>query len=153
RVARFADGHDPGLAALYHQFGRYLLTGSSRPGSQPANLQGVWNDLVHPPWESKYTSNIKTQTNYGPAAANAPAECGAPLERMVAELAASGAHTARAMYDAPGWVVHHNTDLWRATAPIGGAQWGLWPMGGAWLLQHLWDRWDYGRDPGYLAKV
>ena len=153
RVARFADDHDPELAALYHQFGRYLLIASSLPGTQPANLQGIWNDLMHPPWESKYTININTQMNYWPAEANALPECVEPLERMVAELAESGARTARAMYGAPGWVAHHNTDLWRATAPIDGAQWGLWPLGGAWLLQHLWDRWDYGRDPAVLQRV
>ncbi|MGY1410878.1 glycoside hydrolase family 95 protein [Luteimonas sp. A611] len=153
RVARFADGHDPQLAALYHQFGRYLLIASSRAGSQPANLQGIWNDLMQPPWESKYTININTQMNYWPSEANALAECVEPLERMVFELAESGARTARAMYDAPGWVAHHNTDLWRATAPIDGAQWGLWPLGGAWLLQQLWGRWDYGRDLAYLRRV
>jgi alpha-L-fucosidase 2 len=153
RVVRFAGGHDPQLAALYHQFGRYLLIASSRPGSQPANLQGIWNDLMQPPWESKYTININTQMNYWPSEANALAECVEPLERMVFELAESGARTARAMYDAPGWVAHHNTDLWRATAPIDGAQWGLWPMGGAWLLQQLWDRWDYGRDIDHLRRV
>ncbi|WP_028916160.1 glycoside hydrolase family 95 protein [Pseudoxanthomonas sp. J35] len=153
RVARFAQGGDPALAALYHQFGRYLLICSSRPGTQPANLQGIWNDLLSPPWESKYTININTQMNYWPAEANALAECVEPLERMVAELAEAGAETARRMYGAPGWVVHHNTDLWRRTAPIDGAKWGLWPTGGAWLLQHLWDRWDYGRDPDYLRRV
>ena len=153
RVARFADGHDPQLAALYHQFGRYLLIASSRAGSQPANLQGIWNDLMQPPWESKYTININTQMNYWPAEANALAECVEPLERMVAELAERGRDTARRMYGAPGWVAHHNTDLWRASAPIDGAQWGLWPLGGAWLLQHLWDRWDYGRDLDDLRRV
>ena len=153
RVARFAGGHDPELAALYHQFGRYLLIASSRAGSQPANLQGIWNDLMHPPWESKYTININAQMNYWPAEANALAECVEPLQRMVAELAETGARTARTMYGAPGWVAHHNTDLWRATAPIDGAQWGMWPLGGAWLLQHLWDRWDYGRDPDELRSA
>ena len=153
RVARFADGGDPALAALYHQFGRYLLICCSRPGTQPANLQGIWNDLLSPPWESKYTININTEMNYWPAEANALGECVEPLERMVAELAEAGAQTAREMYGAPGWVVHHNTDLWRRSAPIDGAEWGLWPTGGAWLLQHLWDRWDYGREPGYLQKV
>ncbi|MCR6663717.1 MAG: glycoside hydrolase family 95 protein [Luteimonas sp.] len=153
RVAAFADAKDPQLAALYHQFGRYLLIASSRPGTQPANLQGIWNDLLHPPWESKYTININTEMNYWPSEANALAECMEPLERMVFDLAESGRQTARRMYGAPGWVVHHNTDLWRATAPIDGAQWGMWPTGGAWLLQHLWDRWDYGRDLDYLRKV
>jgi len=153
RVARFAQGGDPALAALYHQFGRYLLVCCSRPGTQPANLQGIWNDLLSPPWESKYTININTEMNYWPAEANALGECVEPLQRMVSELAEAGAETARRMYGAPGWVVHHNTDLWRRTAPIDGAEWGLWPTGGAWLLQHLWDRWDYGREPGYLEKV
>lgn len=153
RVAGFARGRDPELAALYHQFGRYLLIASSRAGSQPANLQGIWNDLMHPPWESKYTININAQMNYWPAEANALAECVEPLQRMVSELAETGARTARTMYGAPGWVAHHNTDLWRATAPIDGAQWGMWPLGGAWLLQHLWDRWDYGRDPDDLRRA
>jgi len=153
RVARFASGHDPQLAALYHQFGRYLLIASSRAGSQPANLQGIWNDLMQPPWESKYTININTQMNYWPSEANALAECMEPLERMVFALAESGGRTAREMYGAPGWVAHHNTDLWRATAPIDGAQWGMWPLGGAWLLQHLWDRWDYGRNIDDLRRV
>lgn len=153
RVERFAEANDPALAALYHQFGRYLLIASSRPGTQPANLQGIWNDLLQPPWESKYTININTEMNYWPAEPCALAECVEPLERMVSELAERGRETARRMYGAPGWVVHHNTDLWRATAPIDGAQWGLWPLGGAWLLQHLWDRWDYGRDPDQLRRI
>lgn len=153
RVARFAEGRDPELAALYHQFGRYLLIASSRPGSQPANLQGIWNDLLQPPWESKYTININTEMNYWPSEANALHECVEPLERMLFELAEQGADTARRMYGAPGWVVHNNTDLWRATTPPDGAQWALWPMGGAWLLQQLWDRWDYGRDLAWLRKV
>ncbi|HYG06712.1 MAG TPA: glycoside hydrolase family 95 protein [Stenotrophomonas sp.] len=153
RVHAFADGGDPQLAALYHQYGRYLLICGSRAGSQPANLQGIWNELMSPPWESKYTVNINTEMNYWPAEANALHECVEPLERMLFELAQTGAHTARAMYDAPGWVVHNNTDLWRSAGPIDGAKWSLWPTGGAWLLQQLWDRWDYGRDRAYLEKV
>ncbi|HVJ36579.1 MAG TPA: glycoside hydrolase family 95 protein [Stenotrophomonas sp.] len=153
RVRAFAAGGDPQLAALYHQYGRYLLICSSRAGSQPANLQGIWNELMSPPWESKYTVNINTEMNYWPAEANALHECVEPLERMLFELSETGAHTARAMYDAPGWVVHNNTDLWRSAGPIDGAQWSLWPTGGAWLLQQLWDRWDYGRDLAYLQKV
>ena len=153
RVARFGEGKDPQLAALYHQYGRYLLIASSLPGSQPANLQGIWNDLLAPPWESKYTININTEMNYWPSEANALHECVEPLERMLFELAGQGRHTAKSMYGAPGWVAHHNTDLWRQTSPIDGAEWGLWPMGGVWLLQQLWDRWDYGRDPAYLRKV
>jgi len=153
RVRAFATGGDPQLAALYHQYGRYLLISSSRAGSQPANLQGIWNELMSPPWESKYTVNINTEMNYWPAEANALHECVEPLERMLFELSQTGAHTARAMYDARGWVVHNNTDLWRSAGPIDGAQWSLWPTGGAWLLQQLWDRWDYGRDRAYLEKI
>jgi alpha-L-fucosidase 2 len=153
RVERFANDADPALAALYHQYGRYLLISSSRPGTQPANLQGIWNDLMDPPWESKYTININTEMNYWPSEANALPECVEPLESMLFDLAEKGARRAREMYGAPGWVVHHNTDLWRQTGPIDGAQWGLWPMGGAWLLQQLWDRWDYGRDEAYLRRI
>lgn len=153
RVQAFASGNDPALAALYHQYGRYLLICSSRPGSQPANLQGVWNDLMAPPWESKYTININTEMNYWPSEANALHECVQPLEDMLFDLARTGAVTARRIYDAPGWVVHNNTDLWRQAGPIDGAQWSLWPMGGVWLLQQLWDRWDYGRDPAYLRRI
>ncbi|MET0308197.1 MAG: glycoside hydrolase family 95 protein [Sphingomonas sp.] len=144
---------DPALAALYFQYGRYLLISSSRAGSQPANLQGIWNDSVAPPWESKYTININTEMNYWPAEATGLAECVGPLVELVRGLAESGARTARTMYGARGWVAHHNTDLWRATAPIDGAQWGLWPTGGAWLCTHLWDRYDYGRDPAYLRSI
>src|SRR5688500_505097 len=153
RVENFANGNDPALAALYHQYGRYLLICSSRPGTQPANLQGIWNDLMDPPWDSKYTININTEMNYWPSESNALPECVEPLERMLFDLAETGARTAKTMYGAPGWVLHHNTDLWRQTSPIDGAQWGLWPMGGAWLLQQLWDRWDYGRDRSYLQKI
>ena len=144
---------DPALAALYFDYGRYLLIASSRPGSQPANLQGIWNDQIKPPWESKYTVNINTEMNYWPAEVTALAECTEPLVRMVRELAVTGERTARKMYGARGWVCHHNTDLWRATAPIDGAEWGLWPTGGAWLCTHLWDRYDYGRDLVYLRSV
>ncbi|MCS3808681.1 alpha-L-fucosidase 2 [Xanthomonas arboricola] len=153
RVQQFAGGDDPALAALYHQYGRYLLICSSRPGTQPANLQGIWNDLMQPPWESKYTINVNTEMNYWPSEANALHECVEPLESMLFDLARTGAHTARALYGAPGWVVHNNTDLWRQAGPIDGAKWSLWPMGGVWLLQQLWDRWDYGRDRAYLSKI
>nr|WP_246371187.1 glycoside hydrolase family 95 protein [Lysobacter penaei] len=153
RVRRFADGADPALVPLYHQFGRYLLIASSRPGTQPANLQGIWNDLMDPPWESKYTININTEMNYWPAEANGLAECVEPLERMLVELSETGARTAQAMYGAPGWVVHNNTDLWRQASPPDGAKWALWPMGGAWLLRQLWDRWDHGRDLDFLGRV
>lgn len=153
RIRTSEDSDDPALATLYFNYGRYLLIASSRAGSQPANLQGIWNDQVRPPWGSKYTININTEMNYWPAEPTALAECTAPLIAFVRDLAEQGARTAREMYGARGWVAHHNTDLWRATAPIDGASWGLWPTGGAWLCTHLWDRWDYGRDRDYLASV
>ena len=153
RIRRFAGGDDPHLAALYFQFGRYLLLASSRPGDQPANLQGIWNESMTPPWESKYTININTEMNYWPAeTANLP-ECAEPLFRMLEELAESGARTARVHYGARGWVVHHNTDLWRATAPVDGPQYGMWPLGGAWLARHLWDRYEFGGDRRILERA
>lgn len=153
RIAQSENVSDPALAALYFQYGRYLLITSSRPGSQPANLQGIWNDKISPPWGSKYTININTQMNYWPAEPTAMPEMVEPLIAMVRDIAQTGARTARTMYGARGWMCHHNTDLWRATAPIDGPQFGLWPMGGAWLSLHLWDRYDYGRDVRYLASV
>jgi alpha-L-fucosidase 2 len=144
---------DPALAALYFQYGRYLLIACSRRGSQPANLQGLWNDSMHPPWGSKFTININTEMNYWPAEPTGLAECVKPLVEMVRDLSVTGARTAKAMYGARGWVAHHNTDLWRATAPIDGAEYGVWPTGGAWLCKHLWDHYDYGRDTAYLADV
>jgi len=153
RVARSPSSDDPALAALYYQYGRYLLIACSRPGGQPANLQGIWNDSMNPPWGGKYTININTEMNYWPAEPTNLADCVEPLVDMVREMATTGARTARVMYGARGWVAHHNTDLWRATAPIDGAKYGVWPTGGAWLCKHLWDRYDYGRDPSYLATV
>jgi len=144
---------DPALAALYFQYGRYLLIACSRRGGQPANLQGLWNDSMNPPWGSKFTININTEMNYWPAEPTGLAECVAPLVEMVRDLSVTGARTAKAMYGARGWVAHHNTDLWRATAPIDGAEYGVWPTGGAWLCKHLWDHYDYGRDTAYLADV
>lgn len=153
RIRTNQTSDDPALAALYFQYGRYLLISSSRPGSQPANLQGLWNESTEPPWGSKYTININTQMNYWPAEPTALPECTEPLIAMVRDLAVTGARTAREMYGARGWVAHHNSDLWRATAPIDGAAWGLWPTGGAWLCTHLWARYDYGRDRAYLRSV
>jgi len=145
--------NDPQLAVLYFQFGRYLLISSSRPGCQPANLQGLWNESRNPPWQSKYTININTEMNYWPAEPTNLVECVEPLVAMVMDLTETGARTAEVCYGAGGWVTHHNTDLWRATAPIDGPQWGMWPTGGAWLCLHLWDHYDYSRDKEYLAKV
>ncbi len=129
------------------------MLASSRPGTQPANLQGIWNDLTDPPWGSKYTVNINTEMNYWlPDAANLP-ECMEPLIRLVEDVAITGRETARVMYDAPGWVLHHNTDLWRATAPIDGPKWGLWPTGGAWLCAHLWDHVGFGSDDALVERL
>ena len=153
RITNFDRGDDPQLAALYFQFARYLLISSSRPGTQPANLQGVWNDSMHPPWDSKYTININTEMNYWPAEPCNLGECVEPLAAMVQDLAQTGAHTAQVMYGARGWVAHHNTDLWRATAPIDGPQYGMWPMGGAWLLQNLWEHYQFTGDKKFLAEI
>ena len=153
RIKNFAFGNDPQLAALYFQFARYLLICSSRPGGQPANLQGLWNDSMYPPWESKYTININTEMNYWPAEPGNLSECVQPLTAMVLDLTQTGARTARVMYHARGWVVHHNTDLWRATAPIDGPQYGLWPMGGAWLLQNLWEHYRFTGDKIFLKEI
>ena len=153
RVRAFGDGDDPGLAALYFQYGRYLLIASSRPGSQPSNLQGLWNESMSPPWGSKYTININTEMNYWPALSTNLAETMDPLAAMVSDLSVTGARTAREMYGAGGWMAHHNTDLWRATGPIDGPQYGLWPTGGAWLTLPLWDRYDYTGDREYLRRI
>jgi alpha-L-fucosidase 2 len=153
RVKTSLTSEDPALAALYYQYGRYLLISCSRPGGQPANLQGLWNDRLSPPWGGKYTININTEMNYWPAEPTALDECVEPLVEMVRDLSVSGAHTAKVMYGAKGWVTHHNTDLWRASGPIDGAKYGMWPTGGAWLCLHLWDHYDYGRDQAYLARI
>jgi alpha-L-fucosidase 2 len=153
RIRRFAEGNDPQLAALYYQFGRYLLISCSRPGGQPATLQGLWNENLNPPWQSKYTININTEMNYWPAESGNLAECVEPLIALVDDLTVTGARTAREMYGAKGWVAHHNTDLWRASAPIDGPNWGMWPGGGAWLCLHLWDRYEFSGDPADLKRI
>ncbi len=153
RVARFGSQRDPELVALLFQYGRYLLIASSRPGGQPANLQGIWNESNDPPWGSKYTVNINTEMNYWLAEPTGLGELTGPLTQMVQDVAETGSRTARVHYDAPGWVLHHNTDLWRGTAPVDGPQWGLWPSGGAWLTQHLWWRWEYGGSRAFLADT
>jgi alpha-L-fucosidase 2 len=153
RVAAFGEGHDPQLAALYFQFGRYLLISCSRPGGQPATLQGLWNDSMTPPWESKYTININTEMNYWPAEVANLGECVQPLQSMLMDLSETGARTAREMYGAHGWVAHHNTDLWRASAPIDMPLSGMWPMGGAWLCQTLWEHYLFNPDKTYLKEI
>ncbi len=153
RVRNFKNGNDPQFAALYFQFGRYLLMSSSRPGGQPANLQGLWNQSMSPPWQSKYTININTEMNYWPAEVCNLSECVDPLIAMVKDLSQTGARTAKEMYGAGGWVAHHNTDLWRATGPIDLASSGMWPTGGAWLCNHLWDHYVFSPDKAYLKQV
>jgi len=153
RIKNFGKGNDPQFAALYFQFGRYLLISSSRPGGQPANLQGLWNQSMNPPWQSKYTININTEMNYWPAEVCNLGECVEPLIAMVKDLSVTGARTAQEMYGARGWVAHHNTDLWRATGPIDFADAGMWPSGGAWLCDHLWDRYQFSGDKKYLKEA
>jgi len=147
-----AGGGDPDLYALYFQYGRYLLIASSRPGTQPANLQGIWNDQIAPPWDSKWTVNINTEMNYWAAETTNLAELHEPLFRLIREISRSGADTAKTMWGARGWVCHHNTDLWRATAPIDGPDWGEWPMGGAWLCTHIWEHFQFGGDRDFLRE-
>jgi alpha-L-fucosidase 2 len=153
RVIGYTQTADPALASLYFQFGRYLLISSSRPGTQPANLQGIWNDLMDPPWGGKYTININTEMNYWPAETTNLAECVEPLVRMVTELSETGARTAKVQYGARGWVAHHNTNLWRESAAVDGPRWGMWPTGGAWLTLHLFEHYRFGGDKAFLAKV
>ena len=152
RLRKFATGNDPDLAALVFQYGRYLLIASSRPGGQPANLQGIWNDSLKPAWDSKYTVNINTEMNYWPAEVTNLSECAEPLFDMIADCAVTGRETARAHYGAPGWVLHHNTDPWRGTAPINNSNHGIWPSGGSWLCQHLWEHYLFNGDKDFLAK-
>jgi len=153
RIAAFASGNDPQLVTLLFQYGRYLLIGSSREGGQPANLQGIWNDSLNPPWDSKYTCNINTEMNYWPAETANLAECHLALAAALKELAASGSVTAKQHYNARGWVLHHNFDLWRGTAPINASNHGIWQTGGAWLAQHLWDYYLFGGDRNFLRAT
>jgi len=153
RLKTFADGNDPQLATLMFQFGRYLLISSSRRGGQPATLQGLWNDRVDPPWGSKYTININTEMNYWPAEVANLAECHEPLFKLIGELVEPGSRTAKVHYGAGGWVCHHNTDIWRATAPCDGPHAGMWPCGGAWLCKHLWDHYEFSGDLEFLKSA
>ena len=151
-------GDDPALYALYFNFGRYLTIASSREGTQAANLQGIWNDRITPPWHSNYTININTEMNYWPTLMVNLSECYEPLVRLVLELAESGERTAQRYYGAPGFVAHHNTDLWRMSTPVGAhlpgcAQYAFWPMSSGWLVRHLWERYEYTRDEAFLRET
>lgn len=152
RIKDFANGKDPQLAELYFQFGRYLLISSSQPGSQPANLQGIWNGDLKGAWDSKYTVNINAQMNYWPSEVTQLSELSTPLFDMISDLSVTGKTTAREMYGARGWSLHHNTDIWRITGIVDGAFWGLWPTGNAWLCQHLWEHYLYTGDKAFLKK-
>ena len=141
---------DTNLEALCFQFGRYLLVSSSRAGGQPANLQGIWNESVSPSWGSKYTININTEMNYWPTEVCSLPECHQPLFDMIRDISVTGARTAKMYYGCDGWVTHHNIDLWRGTAPVDAARYGMWPVGGAWLCQHLWEHYAFTGDLQFL---
>lgn len=153
RIRDFKEKQDPSLVALLCQFGRYLLISSSQPGGQPANLQGIWCNSLYPAWDSKYTININTEMNYWPAEVTNLPETHEPLFQMLRELSESGRQTARCMYGAEGWVAHHNTDIWRITGPVDFAAAGMWPTGGAWLCQHLWEHYLFSGDKEFLRNV
>lgn len=153
RLRKFNTADDPQFVTLYYQFGRYLLISSSQPGGQPATLQGIWNNKLFPPWDSKYTININAEMNYWPAEKTNLSELHEPFLKMVEELAATGRQTAHDMYGARGWMAHHNTDIWRATGAVDGAFWGIWNNGGGWASQHLWEHYQYSGDKAYLAAV
>ena len=144
---------DMDLVTLMMQYGRYLLICSSQPGGQPANLQGVWNDKMNAPWDSKYTININTEMNYWPALVSNLAETQQPLFQMLSELSETGAETARTMYDCSGWMAHHNTDIWRIAGPVDGTTWGMFPTGGAWLSTHIWQHFLFTGDKNFLRKM
>jgi alpha-L-fucosidase 2 len=153
RVAAFEqDASDLDMVALMMQYGRYLLISSSQPGGQPANLQGVWNDKMNAPWDSKYTININAEMNYWPSLVGNLAETQQPLFSMIKDLSQTGAETAKTMYGCKGWVAHHNTDLWRIAGPVDGTPWGMFPTGGAWLTTHLWQHYLYTGDKQFLAE-
>lgn len=152
RIKHFNERKDLGLVALMFQFGRYLLISSSQPGGQPAGLQGIWNHELLAPWDGKYTININTEMNYWPAEVTNLPEMHEPLFQMVKELSESAQGTARTLYECRGWTVHHNTDLWRMAGPVDGASY-VWPLGGAWLSQHLWQHYLYTGDQAFLKTA
>jgi len=156
RIREFG-AKDHGLVELLFHYGRYLMIASSRPGTQPANLQGIWNQETRPPWSSNWTLNINAEMNYWPAETCNLAECHSPLLELIGRLAKNGRQTASAHYGARGWVAHHNTDIWCLTSPVGhyghgDPVWALWPMGGIWLCQHLWEHYAFGKNEVYLRE-
>ncbi|MDD4968846.1 MAG: glycoside hydrolase family 95 protein [Paludibacter sp.] len=153
RIENFSKNPDNHLVATYFQFGRYLLICSSQPGGQPANLQGLWNDKLFPSWDSKYTTNINLEMNYWPAEVTHLSELYQPLLQLTKEVSVSGKETAKIMYGADGWVLHHNTDIWRMTGAVDKAPSGMWLGGGAWLCRHLWEHYLYTGDTAFLKSV
>lgn len=152
RLDKFDGSGDMGMVALLFNYGRYLLISSSQKGGQPANLQGVWNDKVYAPWDSKYTININTEMNYWPAEVCNLSETAEPLFSMIRDLSETGSKTARVMYGCRGWMAHHNTDIWRIAGVVDGAFWGMFPNGGGWLSTHLWEHYQYTLDKDFLEK-
>jgi len=152
RIREFSGRHDPALVTLYFQFGRYLLIASSQPGTQPANLQGIWNPHSKPAWDSKYTLNINAEMNYWPSEVTNLSELQDPFIDLIRDLAQTGRDAAKTMYGASGWMAHHNTDIWRTSGAVDGA-WGSWPTSSAWLVQHLWQRYLYTGDKNFLSSV
>ncbi len=153
RVEQFKNHNDMHLVETYFQFGRYLLICTSQPGNQPPTLQGIWNDKMFPNWDSKYTTNINCEMNYWPAEVTNLPELTQPLFSLIKDVSETGHKTARIMYGADGWVLHHNTDIWRVTGAIDKAPSGLWPTGAAWMCQHLWEHWLYTGDRDFLREV
>ncbi len=153
RVKKIQTASDPSMAALSYQFGRYLMIGSSRPGTEPANLQGIWNDNMNPSWDSKYTTNINTEMNYWPVETGNLSECALPLVKLIKEITDQGTQVAREHYGASGWVLHQNTDIWRVAAPMDGPTWGTFTVGGAWLCTHLWEHYQYTMDKDFLKEI
>ena len=153
RVEEFKSHQDNHLVETYFQFGRYLLICTSQPGCQPPTLQGIWNDKMFPNWDSKYTTNINCEMNYWPAEVTNLSDLNAPLFSLIRDVSQTGHETARIMYGADGWVLHHNTDIWRVTGAIDKAPSGLWPTGGAWMCQHLWEHWLFTGNIDFLREV
>jgi alpha-L-fucosidase 2 len=154
RIRTYQPDKDPSLAALYYQFGRYLLIAGSRPGGQPLNLQGIWNHEIHPPWSANWTLNCNAEINYWPVEAANLAECHLPLIELAEQLRVDGEHIARDLYGVRGWVAHHNTDIWRQAGPVSGsALWSIFQVGSAWLCQHLWEHYAFSGDTDYLRRA
>ena len=153
RIKKIQTAPDPSMAALSYNFGRYLMISSSRSGTQPANLQGIWNDDMNPSWDAKYTTNINTEMNYWPVESSNLAECAEPLIKMINELQDQGSQVAKEHYGARGWVLHQNTDLWRVAAPMDGPTWGTFTVGGAWLCTHVWEHYQYSMDKKFLKEA